>query len=205
MARFVAKRFQRRVQELVDDSLDRAMNQLAIFLFEVRQLGEELPLLFLANLPPSFAKLRDNRAGRLMIDVLDEAAGFLVDDAPSPINFFRPLTAILFASCFQGLDVVEKDVFVDVADRRVSKSRGVARSRMKTGFSPATFRTAAKRAASTIGRAAPVVLTMTSAFAIQDPTRRTAAPCRPNPPPAARPARRLRLTTMISRTPSSLR
>ena len=67
MSRFVAERFQRRMQQLVQQPIERATDLRPLPGVQLRQLAQQpLQLLFL-RLPPALLELPDHRAGRPVI------------------------------------------------------------------------------------------------------------------------------------------
>ncbi len=132
------------MQQLVDDSLDRALDALALLSIEAVKLREELVEFILADFAPPGPQLRNDRAGRLVVDILQEVIGLFFDNSPGLLDLLDPLPAVLFAGRLQGFDVVEEHVLVDVGDGG-ARNRGASPGReMNTGLPSDAARAALK-------------------------------------------------------------
>jgi hypothetical protein len=104
VTRFVAERLQRRVQELVDQPVERFADLAAGTLIEIRELVEQPAKFLLLGLLPALAELLDDRAGHAVAQVAHEPLGLLLDDPPRGRQFAVALGAVLVAGVLQVVD-----------------------------------------------------------------------------------------------------
>ena len=115
LASFFAKRFQRRMQQLVDDALHAVLDHLPILVAEVLKLGRQSLKFFFADVVPLLSQTFDDRPGCTVVNIVHEVVGLVVDDLQSVVDLFNSRSAITFAGRFKIVDVVQKDVVVDIA------------------------------------------------------------------------------------------
>ena len=121
-SRFVAQRFQGRVQQLVHQPVERLADFVLCALVQVRQPIHEPPQFFFLGLVPSVAQLLDHRAGCPVIHLGHETARLLLDDPLGGGQFLVAQQAVVLAGRLEVVDRIEVDVRA-VADGRIEIAR----------------------------------------------------------------------------------
>lgn len=113
---FVAKGFQRWVQEFVDDSGDGGFDGVFLGWFEGGNFSVESIEFRATDFCPVFAESMDYGAGGAMMDFLNEGLSLCGDDVFGATDFAAAGLSVAFAGFFECIEVVEEDVVVDRGD-----------------------------------------------------------------------------------------
>ena len=104
---FVAERFEWRVEQFIDESVERAADFLARAIVERPEFIEQSQELVGLRFVGAFLEPFDRRAGRAMVQFAHEPLGFLFDDVLGPRPFLLTRLAVFVAHFPQVVDRVQ--------------------------------------------------------------------------------------------------
>ena len=121
---FILERFQRRVQQFVDDTGNCCFDRLTLRVIQGWKFTIESVQFGSANVMPVLTQSVNHRARGPVVNFLHERLSLANDDAHRFLHFRLTGLAIAAAGIFQSVDIVEKHVVIDRGDLRSEVTRG---------------------------------------------------------------------------------
>ena len=120
---FVLQRFQRWVQQLVHDAVNRLFDGSSLSFAEVRVLTVQDLQLAATDFTNLLTQSLNNRPRRAVIDFMHEALRLLLNDLSRLFDFRLSQLAVFFTVSFEPINVDQEHVFVNLRNGRCEVPR----------------------------------------------------------------------------------